>query len=177
MESHTYTVYGSIDPHQHSSFLEAEGKKTGVVISGNPCTLSKFHVSLSTRRICLVDVSLLESSKHSWDLHDSCILVNVAGDGPHVSPRWFHVPLVMVQPILDECASVVNPSHVITEKSSIISFHGSDFCCNWTHPRLSSPFGHGWSRSPSISWIFVLDTVILGGWLTINWGGFGSQVM
>ena len=85
MESHTYTVYGSIDPHQHSSFLEDEGKKTGVVIAGNPCILSKFNVSLSARRICLVGVNLLESSKHSWDLHDSCILVNVAGDGPHVS--------------------------------------------------------------------------------------------
>ena len=82
-------------------------------------------------------VNLLESSKHSWDSHESCILVNVAGVGPHVSRRWFHVPLVMVQPILDECVSVVKPSCVITEKSSIISSYMSDFCCIWTHPRLS----------------------------------------
>ena len=29
MESHMYTVFGSLDPHQYSSFFETEGKKTG----------------------------------------------------------------------------------------------------------------------------------------------------
>ena len=45
MESHSYTVFGAHVPHQHSSFLEAEGKKAGT--AGSPCTLSNPHVCLA----------------------------------------------------------------------------------------------------------------------------------
>jgi hypothetical protein len=36
MESHIYTVFGSLDPHQYSSFFETEGKKAGTATTGNP---------------------------------------------------------------------------------------------------------------------------------------------
>jgi hypothetical protein len=48
------TVLESCVPHQHSSPLEAEGKKTGASTAGRPCTLSSCHSRLRVRRRCLV---------------------------------------------------------------------------------------------------------------------------
>ena len=84
---------------------------------------------------------------------------------------------MMVHPVLTECVMVVRPSWVITEDPSIFSRQSSDFCCSWIHPKSFSPFGQGWLRIPSSSCIFVLETVILGGCLTIRGSGFGSQVV
>ena len=97
--------------------------------------------------------------------------------GPQTFRRWFHVPLMMVHPVLDECAMVVRPSWVTTEDPSIFSRQSSDFCCSWIHPKSFSPFGQGLLRIPSSNFIFVLEAVILGGCLAIKGSGFGSQVV
>ena len=39
-----HLVIGTRVPHEHSSFLENEGKKTGTVTDGSPYTLSSPHV-------------------------------------------------------------------------------------------------------------------------------------
>jgi hypothetical protein len=117
------------------------------------------------------------SSKLSWNFHEVWILVIVSEVGPQTFRRWFQVPLMMVHPILVECDSVVRSSWVMTEDPSIISCHRSDFCCSCTHPRSFSPFGHGWLRTPCISWIFVFEDVILGWCWAIKGRGFGSNAL
>jgi hypothetical protein len=58
-------VLESCVPHQHSSPLEAEGKKTGVATAGRPCTLSSCHSRLRVRRRCLVGENTFASSRLS----------------------------------------------------------------------------------------------------------------
>ena len=63
MESHAYIVLGSSVPHQHSSFLDADGKKTDATTAGSPCIRSRSQICRRARRTCLVGVGLLDSSK------------------------------------------------------------------------------------------------------------------
>ena len=71
MESHAYIVLGSSVPHQHSSFLDADGKKTGVSTAGSPCIRSRSQICRSARRMCLEGVSLIDSSRYSWTLQEA----------------------------------------------------------------------------------------------------------
>jgi hypothetical protein len=139
MVSHRYTVLEFPVPHQHSSSLEGEGKKTGDTTAGGSWTLWSFHICFMTRRRCLVGVNTFTSSRLSWVLHEVWILARVSGVDPQTFRRWFHVPLMMVHPILAECVMVVSPSWVTTEDPSIFSRQSNDFCCSWIHPKSFSP--------------------------------------
>jgi hypothetical protein len=135
----------------HSSPLEAEGKKAGATTAGRPCTLSTCHSRLMSRRRCLVGEKTFASSRLSWVLYEAWIFASVSGEGPQTFRRWFHVPLMIVHPVLDDCVMVVRPSCVNTNDPSIFSCHRNDFCCSWTHPKSFSPFGQVWLRNPSRS--------------------------
>jgi hypothetical protein len=50
------------------------------------------------------------SSRLSWVLQEARIFASVSGVGPQTFRRWFHVPLLIVHPVLDECAMVVRAS-------------------------------------------------------------------
>ncbi len=138
---------------------------------------------VSRREVCefptiiLHLVNTFTSSRLSWVLHESWILDNVSGVRAQTFRSWFHVPLMMVHPILAQCVMVVSPSWVTTEDPSIFSRQSSEFCCSWIHLQSFSPFGQGWLRIPSSNCIFVLETVILGGCLVIKGSGFGAQVV
>jgi hypothetical protein len=100
----------------------------------------------------------------------------VSGIGPQTFRRWFHVPLMIVHPVLDECTMVVRPSCVTTNDPSTFSCQSNDFCCSWTHPKSFSPFGQVWLRNPSWSGcIFVLDAVTLGGCFAIKGRGLAPR--
>ena len=155
--SHRKTVFKSCVPHQHSFPLESEGKKADAVTAGRTYTLSIYHSRWMTRRRCLVGEKTFASSRLSWVLHEAWIFASVFGVGPQTFRRWFHVPLIIVHPVLDDCVMVVRPSWVTTRDPSIFSCHSSDFCWSWTHPKSFSPFGHAWLRIPSwSSCIFVI---------------------
>ena len=72
------------------------------------------------------------------DVQDTCIWSVFLMSDPIPPTEVFHVPLMIVHPILDECGSVVRPSWVMTEEPSIVSCQRSDFYCNWTHSSFTT---------------------------------------
>ncbi len=141
-------MFRSCVPHQHSSPLEAEGKKAVAATAGRPCTLSICHSRSMTKRRCLVGEKTFDSSRLSLAAHETWILASVSGVGPQTFRRWFHVPLMIVHPVLDECAMVVRPSCITTNDPSIFSCHSNDFCWRWTHPKSFSPFRARMTKDP-----------------------------